>query len=189
MLNVMRENLRHLKWVLYIVAASMTLYLGTGFLGNRDSGGASAPWAAKINDSEISSRDFLSATRNMNDYYASVLGEQYAQFKPQLRLGSQAIQQLINQQVQLEEARKLGFRASDQELSDLIRSDPRFQDETGKFVGAEQYKNYFQRSYAGGVEAFEAELSREIVSRKWADLVGQAVKVSPTELEDSYRQR
>ena len=189
MLNVMRDNLRHLKWVLFIVAVSMTLYLGTGFLGNRDSGGASAPWAAKVNNSEISSRDFLSAARNMNDYYANVLGEQYAQFKPQLRLGTQAIQQLINQQVQLEEALKLGFRASDQELADLIRSDPRFQDETGQFIGAEKYKTYFQRQWVGGVEAFEAELAREIISRKWADLVGHSVKVSPLELEDAYRQR
>jgi peptidyl-prolyl cis-trans isomerase D len=189
MLNVMRENLRHLKWVLFIVAASMTLYLGTGFLGNKDSGGPSAPWAAKVNDSEISTRDFLSATRNMNDYYAGVLGEQYAQFKPQLRLGTQAIQQLINQQIQLEEASKLGFRASDQELADLIRNDSRFQDENGQFVGAEQYKTYFQRQWVGGVEAFEAELAKDIASRKWADLVGQAVKVSPVELEEAYRQR
>ncbi len=189
MLNVMRENLRHLKWVLFIVAISMTLYLGTGFLGDRDSGGRSAPWAAKVNNSEISTRDFLSATRNMNDYYSNLLGEQYEQFKPQLRLGTQAIQQLVNQQVQLEEALKLGFRASDQEVADLILSDPRFQDASGKFVGAEQYKQYFQREWAGGVEAFEEELAREIISRKWADLVGQAVRVSSRELEDAYRQR
>ncbi len=189
MLNVMRDNLKHLKWVLYLVAASMTLYLGSGFLGNRGSGGASAPWAAKVNGTEISTRDFVSATRNMHDYYANLLGDQFAQIKPQLRLGTQAIQQLVVQQIQLDESRKLGFQTSDRELADMIRNDPRFQDASGKFVGAEQYKTYFQRQWDGGVEAFEEELAKEIISRKWADLVGQAVRISPMELEDAYRQR
>ena len=41
MLNVMRDNLKNLKWVLWIVAISLTLFLGGGFLGDRGRGGSS----------------------------------------------------------------------------------------------------------------------------------------------------
>ena len=53
MLNVMRENLRHLKWLLWLVAASMTFYLGAFFFSD-DRGGSRDDWVARVNGTEIS---------------------------------------------------------------------------------------------------------------------------------------
>ena len=47
MLNVMRENLRHLKWVLIVVAAAMVLSLGYYFTDNTNLG--QGAWAARVN--------------------------------------------------------------------------------------------------------------------------------------------
>ena len=48
MLNVLRDNLKHLKWLLWVVAASMTLYLGAYFFRDSGRGGTTADWAAKV---------------------------------------------------------------------------------------------------------------------------------------------
>ena len=183
MLNVMRDNLRHLKWVLLIVALSMTAYLIPGFLRDLGKGGVSAEWAARVNDTEISTQAFLNAARSQDTYYRGLLGEQYSQLKPQLRLGTQVIQRLIYEQIQLDEARKLGFRASEQEIADRIINDPSLQDpQTGKFVGKDRYMEVAQRGYPGGVAALEKAYSAEIITRKWVDLVTQAVKVYPGDI-------
>ena len=48
MLNVMRENLKSLKWIMWIVAISMVGYLGSFFFdGTAQNSGGSA-WAAKV---------------------------------------------------------------------------------------------------------------------------------------------
>ena len=47
MLNVMRENLRHLKWILWLTALAMVAYLGAYF--SCDSGaGVAGNWAVRI---------------------------------------------------------------------------------------------------------------------------------------------
>ena len=48
MLNVMRDNLRHLKWVLVVVALAMLGYLGAFFDMSPKGGGATADWAARV---------------------------------------------------------------------------------------------------------------------------------------------
>ena len=190
MLNVMRDNLRHLKWVLMIVALSMTAYLIPGFLRDLGKEGAAGNWAARVNNTEISVQSFLTAARTQDTYYRGLLGEQYPQLKPQLRLGTQVIQTLISAEIQLNEARKLGFQASEQEIADRIISDPSLQDpQTGKFVGKDRYVDVATRGYPGGVPALEKAYSEEIITRKWVDLVTQAVKVHSDEVQDSWRSR
>ncbi len=48
MLNVMRDNLKHLKWVLVVVALAMLGYLGSYFDPRVRNGSLSSDWAAKV---------------------------------------------------------------------------------------------------------------------------------------------
>src|SRR5580765_6241292 len=52
MLNVMRDNLRHLKWVLVVVALAMLGYLGSYF-DTRQRADTPTGWAAKIDGEAI----------------------------------------------------------------------------------------------------------------------------------------
>ena len=135
MLNVMRENLKHLKWVLWIVAVSMVLYLGVYFTGGSSRGGVDADWAARVDGTTITTREFLDVARRADEYYRKMFGAQYDQIKTQLQLGRQVIQQLVDDQVLLAEAHKLGLEASPSEVSRQILADPQFQDSSGRFIG------------------------------------------------------
>lgn len=187
MLNVMRENLRHLKWVLWIVAASMVLYLGVYF--GRSGTGSQGDWAAEVDGTAISTREFLETARRADEYYRRLFGAQFEQFKTQLRLGSQVIQTLVDNRVMLAEARQLGLGATPDEISRHILSDPNLKDSNGQFVGKERYAAAVNRSYPGGVMEFEKNVGEEITIAKWKALVTEPAYVSDDEVEKIYRSR
>lgn len=188
MLNVMREIKGHwlLKAVLVVVALSMTLYLGAYFT-DRGAAGGSGDWAAMVDGSPIDARDYIQATRNMDSYYRSILGDQYESLKPNLQLGQQSLQRLVDKKIMLLEADRLGLQASPEEVSDAILGAPEFKDASGNFIGKDAYLNLVQR--VGGAEAFEGSLADDIVIQKWQEVVTESADVSTMELEHAFRTR
>ncbi len=189
MLNVMRENLKHLKWVLWIVAISMVLYLGVYFTGDSKQGGEDADWAAKVDGRSIPTRQFLDVARRADEYYRKLFGAQYDQLRPQLQLGRQVVQQLVDEQVVLFEARKLGLEASQAEVARQIFADPQFRDADGRFVGKDRYTAVMERMWPGGVATYEKKVADDISMTKWKDLVTEPVAVSDAEVLELFRSR
>ncbi len=187
MLNVMRENLRHLKWVLWIVAISMVLYLGAYFsCERRAAGGLDADWVARVDGNPIPRDRFLQLARRLDSQYRQLLGDQYERFRPQLQLGQQTIATLVDQMLMRVEAERLGLAVTPQELSRKIVEDPYLQGPDGKFIGKERYTQFIERNYRGGVAAFERDLRDGILVDKWKDLVAGAVEIDEEELRSRY---
>lgn len=190
MLNVFRDNLRHLKWVLWVVAFSMVLYLGAFFI---DDPGAvpDSPeaWAVKVGDHTVSTQEFLDEARRRDDFYRRLLGGQYDQMRASLRLGSQVAESLVDRQIMLVEAKALGMTAGKDELSKRILEDPSFKDASGNFIGRDRYVELLNQNWNGGVAGYEAALRDEIAIQKWIDLVTEPAQVGDPELEKAYRDR
>jgi peptidyl-prolyl cis-trans isomerase D len=187
MLNVFRENLRHLKWVLWLVAISMVLYLGYYFIDD-DTTMPTEGWAAKVGDRVVSADEFLRAARRQDDFYRRLLGPQYEQLKPQIRLGDQVIQSLIDRRIALEEAAKLGLDATKEEIARRITDDPTFRDAAGNFVGKERYLEIV-RNFWGNETSYEQAVAEDLTVEKWFRLVSEPARVGDEELETAYRSR
>jgi peptidyl-prolyl cis-trans isomerase D len=188
-LNMMRDNLKHLKWVLWIVAASMLLYLGLFFDDGGSGSGASSEWAARVDGEAIPSDQFLEAARRQDESFRRMLGAQYDQFKGQLRLGTQVVQSMVNERIMLNEARKLGLDASADEVSKRILADPSFRDQSGQFIGKERYSQLVSRSVRGGVAGYEKMLAEQVAMEKWISVVTEPARVTDQEVERLYRAR
>jgi peptidyl-prolyl cis-trans isomerase D len=189
MLNVMRDNLRHLKWVLVIVAVAMLGYLGSYFDPRVKRGGASADWAARVDGQTISTQELMEVARTQDDYYRRLLGAQYDQMKKSLKLGSQSIQTLVDRQLVLSEARALGLTATKDAVSKAILENPSFKDPSGNFVGKDRYADYIGQNFEGGVEGFERRLADDILAKRWFDVMTASTRISDPELEAAWRQR
>ena len=189
MLNVMRENLRHLKWVLIIVAASLLLYLGYYFDPGLGTGGATADWAARVDGKAIPTQEFIQIARSQDEFYRKLLGGQYEQMKKNLRVGSQSIQSLVDRHLVLTEAKALGLEATASEISKAILESPNFKDASGNFVGKERYAEFIGQSVEGGVPVFERRLADDILTRKWIDVMTASARVSDVELEQAWKAR
>ena len=189
MLNVMRDNLRHLKWVLVVVALALLGYLGAYF-DPSESPDVPSGWAATIDDETITAQEFLRVARTQDDYYSRLLGGQYDQMKKSLRLGTQSIQSLIDRRLILAEARALGLRATKAQISEAIVSNPSFKDpSTGSFVGKERYTEFVSQNFEDGVAGYERGLAEDILAQKWMDVMTASARISDAELEQAWRAR
>jgi peptidyl-prolyl cis-trans isomerase D len=188
MLNVMRDNLRHLKWVLVLVAASLLLYLGA-FLDPSSGTGASTDWAARVDGKAISSQEFMEAARRQDEYYRRLLSGQYDAMKKNLRVGSMTIQSLIDRRLVIAEARELGLSATKSEISHAILENPSFKDASGNFVGKERYTAFISENYEGGVAGFERMIADDLLTKKWGDVVAAAGAVSDADLKQAWMSR
>ena len=93
------------------------------------------------------------------------------------------LDQAINSRVSLQEARRLGLTASDDEVRDTIArqfSDPA----TGAF-DVKRYKDYVVRSY-GDVKLFEQSVRDALASEKLRAFVSAGAQVSESEVRDAY---
>lgn len=190
MLNVLRDSFKnapYLRIVLALVAVSMVAYLGKSC--QTASSRSSADWAARVNGTEIPLQRFINAARNMDDYYRQLFGEGYEQVRGSLKIGAMAIESLIEQELVLQDASRLGLRSSKRELADQIRTTPGFLDSSGQFIGATRYRQLVERQVSGGVAAFERDLGNGMINAKWTSLVTQPVAVTDDELREIFRQR
>ena len=190
MLNVMRDNLRHLKWVLVVVALAMLMYLGSYFDPRQRSGAVSSDWAAKVDGHTIPTQEFLQVARTQDDYYRRLLGQQYESMKKTLKLGTQSIQSLIDRRLVLAEARAMGLSATKEAISKAILENPNFKDpSSGTFVGKERYADFIGQNYDGGVEGYERRLADDLLAQKWLDVMTASAQISDAELEQAWRTR
>jgi len=187
MLNVMRENLRHLKWLLLLVAVAMLLYLGSYFTGSPSGrSGAEASWVAKVDGTSIPIQSFFREAQVQEEYFRDLFGAQYDQIKSQISIGERAVTSLVNRQIMVQEARKLGFQATGEDLARWIQESPQFRGRDGEFIGKEQYLDVVTRRWSG-VADFEQYVAEQLAIDKWIGLVTEPSEVSPSDLEQRYR--
>jgi peptidyl-prolyl cis-trans isomerase D len=189
MLNVMRSNLKHLKWILVIVAFSMVLYLGYYFdfsnFGGAAQGGADKDWAAYVGDSVISTLELERRLGRVEEAYRQQLQDQFDSVRKQLRLPEVALNDLVNKTLMLQEARRLGLSVDEQEVTRVILSLPAFRTPEG-FVGKERYAQILAANNLS-VQGFEADLAEELLIDKWRQLVTAPIVVTEQEIESTYK--
>jgi peptidyl-prolyl cis-trans isomerase D len=191
MLNVLRDSFKrtpYLKIVLAVVAVSLVLFLGSFFVGDQ-SGGGGGDWVARVNGANIPEWRFREVARNLDGYYRDLFGQNYEQIKEQLQIRRQALDALIEKEVILQDAQRIGLRSSAADLAEQIRTHPSLQDASGQFIGKERYKRVLERNYPGGYAAFERILSEDLIERQWTSLITQPVTVSDDELREIFRSR
>ncbi len=185
-LKWLRDNLRHLKFVLWGVVVVFVLLVFVDW-GSGRPGGGRVEAAVKIGDREIGEQDFVDQVRNLQELYQRQLGDNWDQFKDQVNLGEQAVQQLIERELMLDEAKDAGLVVSGAEVRKQILSLPVFTDESGQFVGQESYKRVLRANRTTPRE-FEAELKENLLLDKLQTLMVEGMWVSDGEVDQKIRQ-
>ena len=197
MIRFLQTDNRITKALLVVVigaaSVSMCVYLIPGLTGG---GAASADtfaviyphWYSKI----LSSGDTVSQLR-----VETVARQQLQQRSPQyadnpmfLQFAEQQVgTQLVQQQVLLEEAEKLGIRASDDDVRRYLQTGPtgRVLYPNGKYIGDDQYAALISERLNTSVPDFENSIKTDIVVRRLEALISGGVTVSDKEVRETYR--
>ena len=185
----MREYFRGLKLILLFVIvafiATSFLYFGSDSLrlGNARSTAA----IASVNGEEIPPARFQRVQRNYIEYYRRAYQQDITpEMAERLGLTQQVINDLIQEALVLQQAKREGITVSDEELRLRIQSIPAFQDD-GRF-SRERYLGQLKQVRLEPSE-FEAEVRREMLRQKMEAIVKDGIKVSDAEVEQVYHAR
>jgi peptidyl-prolyl cis-trans isomerase D len=141
MLDRMRRHKGWLKWSLALVVLTFIVFYIPAFLNRGDSGSSGLPGdvVASVGGRQVTVADFQRAYQAQIQAYRNAYGGSLSeQMLKQLGIDRQILQQLVDEEAELAEARRLKIDVSDAELSQYILLNPSFQ-ENGQFVGQARY--------------------------------------------------
>jgi peptidyl-prolyl cis-trans isomerase D len=189
MLDRMRRHKNWLKWSLVLVVlAFIALYIPAS---NDSANGAGLNEAvATVEGSNITVAEFRQAySRQMQAYrnaYGSSMDERMLR---QLGIDQRIVQQLIEEEISLAEAKRLGITAGDEEVRARILAIPAFQ-ENGQFIGHERYRQMLQMQNPPMREAdFEEQVRRSITMEKLQAALTNWISISDAEADKAFKAR
>jgi len=181
MLNLMRKNAG--TWLIKILLGAIVLvfvFWGVGSFRDRDAGRV-----AIVNGDPIMVEEYNETynrlVEQIKQKYGSRLNDETLKM---LQVKKQTVDQLIEKKLLLIEAKRLDFQVSDEELSSTIRAIPAFMD-NGNF-DSRRYRAVLSQNRLTP-ESFEIKQREFVLMDKVRYLVSGSVKVSESEIEDSYQ--
>ncbi len=182
-------------FVIIIAAASvsMVVYLIPGLTGmganSSDTFAVVYPhWYSRL----LSSGDTISQQK-VEQLAMERVQQQYPQYASNpMILGliePQVGQQLVQQQILLDEAERLGIHADSNDVRSYLETGPPAQVlfPDGKFVGQQQYAAIVANRFNISVDEFEKSVREDIVVRRLEALITAGVTVGDREVRDAYR--
>jgi len=188
-LKWLRDNLRHLKFILWGVVAVFVLLVfvdwGAGRAGSSGGGGA----AIRVGDRAVSETEFLNEMRRLDQRFSEIYKERWNELRSQVDLAGQTASYFIDRELQIAEAHDAGITVTREELQDAILQNPSFRREDGEFVGAETYKRIIRAYFRMAPEEFEQRLIEDLLIGKLNALAERGIWISDAEAVDEYRRQ
>ncbi|OYW04785.1 MAG: hypothetical protein B7X11_02560 [Acidobacteria bacterium 37-65-4] len=188
MLDNMRRHKSWLKWSLGLVVVTFVLLYVPSFL---QTGGPSAnDTIATVDGRAVKAGDFRTMYAQQVDAYRQAYGANLNdQLLKQLGIEQRLIQQMIDEEAVLAEAKRLGLSVTDAEVQTRILRLPALQ-ENGVFVGYDRYRQMLdmQRPPLTAPQ-FEEQLRRTLLAEKVQAAVTGWIRVSDADVEKEYRSK
>ena len=189
MLDRMRRHKNVLKWSLVLVVlAFIALYIPAS---NDSANGAGLGDAvATVEGNDVTVAQFRQAyARQMQAYRSAYGANMDERLLRQLGIDQRIVQQLIEEEVALAEARRLGITASDEEVRQRILAIPAFQ-ENGQFIGFDRYRQMLQMQNPPLRESdFEEQVRNSITVEKLQAALTNWISISDADVEAAFRER
>ena len=199
MIRFLQTDNRVTKALLVVIigaaSVSMVVYLIPGLTG----GAATSPDTYAVVYPHWYSRWLSSGDTVSESHVEQMTHQQLLQRNPQYAdnpmivkfFEGQVGQQLVQQQVLLQEAHKLGIHASNEDVRQFLQTGPTGQVlfPNGKFIGEEAYANLISQRLNMSISDFEDSVKNEIAIRRLQSLITAGVTVGDQEVRDTYRKQ
>jgi peptidyl-prolyl cis-trans isomerase D len=170
---------KHMKWIMWAIVGLITVtFLFFGIYPSATSGRT----VAKVDGYVITSDDFNRVYRNMYENYRQILKDQFNENFAKV-LKTQALRELIQNRLLVQEADRVGLRVTDEELQAYIMQIPGFSVQ-GKFD-----KRVYERALQSvnmTPAVFETNQREYLLRLKLERLVEDGVVATDAELPAAY---
>jgi peptidyl-prolyl cis-trans isomerase D len=187
----MLEGLRANKggiitWIfLGAIILVFVISFGPGSFSKGGSGGGAPTYAARVNGRTIPAVEWERQYGQLYNLYQAQMGNAFSrELAGQLGLADQALAQLVDRELVVQEAKRQGIDVSNDELVRAVQALPAFQ-QNGVFQ-AEQFRATTRQNF-GSPAKFEAWYRDQLLYEKMLAAVAQTVKLSETEVKEAWR--
>jgi peptidyl-prolyl cis-trans isomerase D len=190
MLDRMRRHKNWLKWSLAIVVLAFILLYIPDFLRQDAAGAGPNAVVASVDGHDITVSRFRRAYQQQMQQYRSAYGGNVDEkLLKQLGIDQRVVQQMIEEETALSEARRLGISATDEEVRERIRNMPGLQ-ENGHFMGDERYRQVLQmQNPPMRPDEFEEQVRRGVTVEKLQAAITHWITVAEKDVEAEVRRR
>jgi peptidyl-prolyl cis-trans isomerase D len=190
MLDVLRSNAKStFTWIIVLgIVVVFAVNFGPGSLSRTGDGagaaGSAVAYAAKVNGVVIPTADWERQHRQLYELFRAQAGEAFTrELAEQLGLGRQAMEQIVDRELVVQEASRRGLAVSRQELTRSVHAIPSFQ-ENGQF-SFDVYQESARRAF-GSPAKFEAALKEDLLYQKMMTALRETVKISDAEVRAAW---
>jgi peptidyl-prolyl cis-trans isomerase D len=186
----MRRHKAWLQWSLVLVVLAFVIFYIPDFLRGSGADATSGETIASVEGRAITSGEFRRTYQAQLQAYRSAYGSNMSeQLLKQLGIEQQILQQMVDEQASLAEARRLGIEVSDEEVRQRIFAIPAFQ-ENGRFIGEQRYQQLLRMQRPPlSPSDFEDGIRRSLTVEKLRASLTDWLSVPDKELEQEYRRR
>jgi len=178
-----------LSGILLVICGAMVITFIPGGLTSELTGTPGAGVVAKVNGNDIKSDEVRQTARQMAQQDAQRYGEMASKLMPFLvqQETVRAVDQMINRQVLLTEAGRMGLRVTPEEVKDELQHG-RYAATFfpgGNFIGQAEYEEMLQRANLTPVK-FEHEVGDDILLTKLQALISGSTSVSDAAIHEQF---
>ncbi|MDX2437480.1 MAG: peptidyl-prolyl cis-trans isomerase [Acidobacteriota bacterium] len=188
-LKWLRDNLRHLKFILWGVVIVFVLLVFVDWGAGRAGGGGGGNPAVRVGKRTVSEQEFLNEMRRLDQRFSQIYGERWNDLRDQVDLAGQTANYFIDRELQLTEAARVGIAVTAEELREAILENPSFQREDGQFVGTETYERIVRGYFRMSPQEFETRLEEDLTIGKLNGLAERSAWVDNAEVEREFRRQ
>jgi parvulin-like peptidyl-prolyl isomerase len=170
MIKVMRKHAKYFYFLFFIVILSF-IFWGIGGVDNK----GQSEVLAEVGEYKITSQEFWSLYKRNSRFYRDIYKDKFEEMMKQMNLKETILDSMVDEQVLLISARKMGIQVSDKELNDAITQEPMFQTN-----GVFDKKTYINRLRLSRLtpEAYESLKRQELTIKKLRRLIELAADTS-----------
>jgi len=173
---------KHMNWIMWAIVILVTVtFLFFGIYPSETSGRT----VAKVDGYVITADELNRVYKNLYDNYREILKDQFPESLSK-SLRSQALRELIQNRLLIQEADRMNLRVSDEELQEYILRIPAFSP-GGKF-DRRIYEMYLDRVNTKP-EAFEASQREYLLRQKLENIIENSVEASDAEIAAAYQMK
>jgi len=176
---MLKQVHKHMSWIMWAIIILITVtFLFFGIYPSSVSGSM----VANVNGDVITGEDLNRMYRNLYDTYKQIFKDQFNEAMTKT-LRTQALRELVQSRLLIQEAGRMGLKISDDELRGAIMKIPAFSPQ-GRF-DQKIYEYYLQRENITPA-VFETEQREFMLRKKLESLIEDSVDVTDVELAAAY---
>ncbi|HOW52656.1 MAG TPA: SurA N-terminal domain-containing protein [bacterium] len=171
--------------IVYLMFAAIIVTFVISF-GPGDQGCQAQPnWVVMVNGDAITQAEFRFTYNNYYDFYQRMIPDFNAKKAKEMNLSKNALDSLIDVMLMAQNADKLGFVATDDEVRKEITDTPYFQKEGGTF-DRDQYTRFVQFQMGMTISSYEEKVRRDLLAEKVRRFLTDSADISESELKDEF---